>query len=123
MSRLPASPELREVNRDRIAFDYRAADRGEIRCRFNFVIRCRFIFSRITPARKFRILAHTNPSASEGSEALPSLARRVRMSFFGARVIIRCRFIFSGKNDELTPDFFTGFLHDVGSSFRARMMN
>ncbi len=25
--------------------------------------------------------------ASEGSEALPSLARRVRMSFFGARVI------------------------------------
>ena len=26
--------------------------------------------------------------ASEGSEALPSLARRVRMSFFGARVII-----------------------------------
>jgi hypothetical protein len=27
--------------------------------------------------------------ASEGSEALPSLARRVRMSFFGARVIIR----------------------------------
>ena len=27
--------------------------------------------------------------ASEGSEALPSLARRVRMSFFGARVIER----------------------------------
>ena len=27
--------------------------------------------------------------ASEGSEALPSLARRVRMSFFGARVIDR----------------------------------
>jgi hypothetical protein len=27
--------------------------------------------------------------ASEGSEALPSLARRVRMSFFGARVIFR----------------------------------
>ena len=27
--------------------------------------------------------------ASEGSEALPSLARRVRMSFFGARVIVR----------------------------------
>src|SRR5271157_4922689 len=27
--------------------------------------------------------------ASEGSEALPSLARRVRMSFFGARVIAR----------------------------------
>src|SRR5271166_3625528 len=26
--------------------------------------------------------------ASEGSEALPSLARRVRMSFFGARVIL-----------------------------------
>src|SRR5208283_6007818 len=26
--------------------------------------------------------------ASEGSEALPSLARRVRMSFFGARVIV-----------------------------------
>ena len=25
--------------------------------------------------------------ASEGSEALPSLARRVRMSFFGARII------------------------------------
>ena len=40
----------------------------------------------ITPARKFRILAHTNRRASEGSEALPSLARRVRMSFFGARV-------------------------------------
>ena len=27
----------------------------------------------ITPARKFRILAHTNPTRSEGSEALPSL--------------------------------------------------
>jgi len=27
MSRLPAFPELREVNRDRIAFDRRAADR------------------------------------------------------------------------------------------------
>jgi len=26
--------------------------------------------------------------ASEGSEAFPSLARRVRMSFFGARVIV-----------------------------------
>ena len=41
----------------------------------------------ITPARKFRILAHTNPTASEAVQALPSLARRVRMSFFGARVI------------------------------------
>ena len=29
----------------------------------------------------------TSKRASEGSEALPSLARRVRMSFFGARVI------------------------------------
>ena len=23
---------------------------------------------------------------------------------------IRCRFVFSGKNDELTPDFWPGFL-------------
>ena len=30
--------------------------------------------------------------ASEGSEALPSLAGRVRMSFFGARVIIASLF-------------------------------
>ncbi len=29
----------------------------------------------------------TSKRASEGSEALPSLARRVRMSFFGARAI------------------------------------
>jgi len=36
MSRLPAFPELREVNRDRIAFDHRAADRGEIQCQFIF---------------------------------------------------------------------------------------
>ena len=45
----------------------------------------------ITPARKFRILAHTNPNcASEGSAAtFPSLARWVRMSFFGVRVICR----------------------------------
>jgi hypothetical protein len=62
MSRLPAFPELREVNRDRIAFDHRAADRGEIRCR---------------------------------------VKSGVRSSFR----VIRCRVIFPGKNDELTPDF------------------
>ena len=62
MSRLPAFPELREVNRDRIAFDHRAADRGEIRCQ---------------------------------------VKSGVRSSFR----VIRCGFIFPGKNDELTPDF------------------
>ena len=43
----------------------------------------------ITPARKFASLHILTRRASEGSEALPSLARRVSTSFFGARVIPR----------------------------------
>ena len=48
----------------------------------------------ITPLRllprqeSFASLHILTRRASEGSEALPSLARRVSMSFFGARVII-----------------------------------
>jgi hypothetical protein len=81
---------------------------------------------RVLPRREsFASLHILTRRASEGSEALPSLARRVSMSFFGARVIIRCRFIFSGKNDELTPDFFQNdeLTPDFSMPFRARMMN
>ncbi len=35
--------------------------------------------------------------------------------------VIQCRYIFSGKNDELTPDFFYELTPDF--FFRARMMN
>ena len=48
-----------------------------------------FAHSHLLPRQEsFASLHILTRRASEGSEALPSLARRVRMSFFGARVIL-----------------------------------
>ena len=50
--------------------------------------RLSYPYARILPRQEsFASLHILTRRASEGSEALPSLARRVRMSFFGARVI------------------------------------
>ncbi len=49
-----------------------------------------------------------------GSLSTTALLTEVKSGVGSYFRIIRCRFIFSGKNDELTPDFFdTGFLRAV----------
>ena len=46
-----------------------------------------------------------------GSLSTTALLTEVKAGVGSSFRVIRCRFIFSGKNDELTPDFFdTGFL-------------
>ena len=50
-----------------------------------------FLFLLLPRQECFASLHILTRRASEGSEALPSLARRVSMSFFGARVICASR--------------------------------
>jgi len=45
-----------------------------------------------------------------GSLSTTALLTEVKSGVGSSFRVIRCRFILSGKNDELTPDFFPGFL-------------
>ena len=59
------------------------------KCKIEIGSSCPSLLTTLLPRQEsFASLHILTRRASEGSEALPSLARRVRMSFFGARVIL-----------------------------------
>ena len=64
-----------------------------------------------------------NTEDSRGRLVIPSSTPRIQgvASLCQVRSVIRCQFIFSGKNDELTPDFPPGKNDELTPDFPDRM--
>ncbi len=71
------------------------------KCREKRQNEAKFALALLPRQESFASLHILTRRASEGSEALPSLARRVRMSFFGARVIVHEWFAVRTRNGEI----------------------